>query len=171
MDDFFDIEKKTKIIESFKGKAQPITVDQTKIILSQLEKNLCKINKIDETHGSAFFCKMPFPHQFHLLPTLITANHILNKEDLEINKTIELYLDNHKITKTILIDPSRIIFTNEELDVSIIEIKPEIDKIYNFLDIDENIYDNNYNEFYKNKTIYILQYPKGQSASFKIDLI
>ena len=171
MEYIFNKMQNTKINEAFNGKAPPVTIDQTKIILSQLQKNLCKIYKIDETKGTAFFCKVPFPDQFHLLHTLITANHILNKEDLKFNKTIELYFDDNKIKKTLLIDQSRIIFTSEELDVSIIEIKPELDEIYYFLDIDENIYEKDYNDFYKNKPIYILQYPKGLNASFKVDLI
>ena len=106
-----------------------------------------------------------------LFPALITNNHVLNEEDLKINKTIKLSLDDDRIIKYILLDKSRKIFTNQELDVSIIEIKPEFDGINSYLDIDDNLYLENYSDIYKNKSIYILQYPMGQKSSFKVDLI
>ena len=157
--------------EDFKGKAPPVTKEQTKTILSQLENNVCKILKINENKGTGFLCKIPYPNQFKLFPCLITNNHALNEKDLEINKTIQISFDDDKIEKFLLIDESRKIFTNEELDVSIIEIKPELNGINNFLDVDGNIYENNDNLNYKNKSIYILQYPNGQKSSFKVDLI
>ena len=56
-------------------------------------------------------------------------------------------------------------YTNEEYDITIIEIKEE-DKINNYLELDEIIINNiinniNKNKLYINKTIYIIQYPEG----------
>lgn len=159
------------IKEDSNGKAPPITKEQARIILSQLENNVCKIYTKNYGNGTGFFCKIPYPNQFILFPALITNNHVLNGEDLKINKTVKLSLDDDSIIKYILLDKSRKIFTNQELDVSIIEIKPEFEGINNYLDIDDNIYLENYSDIYKNKSIYILQYPKGEKCSFKVDLI
>ena len=66
-------------------------------------------------------------------------------------------------------DKSRIKFTNKELDVTFIEIKSKQDKIYNFLDIDENI-NTELGNYYNNKSIYVLHYPKGTSVNVSYGL-
>ena len=146
----------------------PTTSDQTKTILSQLENNICKI-LIKNVVGTGFFCKIPHPDEFKLLPVLITNNHILNEEDLEINKNIKIAINNE--VKIIVINESRLVYTSKEFDATIIEIKPE-DKIKKFLEIDENIFDNDYLKIYKKNTvIYTLQYPKGIVSSHSIGKI
>ena len=127
----------------------PTTSDQTKIILLQLENNICKI-LIKNGVGTGFFCKIPHPDEFKLLPVLITNNHILNEEDLEINKNIKIAINNE--VKIIVINDSRLVYTSKEFDVTIIEIKPE-DKIKKFLEIDENVFDNDYLKIYKKNNI------------------
>ena len=68
---------------------------------------------------------------------------------------------------------NRIKYTNEEYDIAIIEIK-EKDNINNYLELDDIIIDdilnnNNQNKEYEDKTIYIIQYPKGElSVSYGI---
>ena len=152
--------------EDTKGKVDPFTIDQLCQVISQLKKNICKIYKIDGKRGTGFTCKMPIhPDQFNFLPVLITNYHVLKNEDLQINKTIKITFDNDKIEKTLLIDEKRTIFTNKNIDISIIEINPILDDIHDFLYIDESIYDNNYIESCKNKSIYILHYPKGEQPS------
>lgn len=53
--------------------------------------------------------------------------------------------------------------TNEEFDITIIEIKPNEDKINNFLEIDENAFEDPriLKLKYKNMSAYLLHYPKG----------
>jgi V8-like Glu-specific endopeptidase len=63
-------------------------------------------------------------------------------------------------------DESRIRFTKEDMDFTLIEIKP-IDKINYFFDVVDDLNENNY----KNKIIYILQYPKGKESSHSIGAI
>ena len=138
------------------------------MILSQLEKNICKIYEANGNKGTGFLCKITYPDQFNLLPVLITNNHVIKLDDLQINKTIKITFDDDKIIKILNIDESRITFTDEDIDVTIIGINTKLDGIYNFLDVDENIF-NNYN--YKDKEIYILQYPNGQKSSFSTGMI
>lgn len=63
-------------------------------------------------------------------------------------------------------DESRIRYTNNYYDITIIQIKREdkLDKI-RFFDIDEEIFKSNYGE-YKNKEIYLLYYPQGEKMNF-----
>ena len=67
------------------------------------------------------------------------------------------------ITKKIIkINKSKKKFTDYILDIILIEINPEIDKIYNFLDISKDVINKEQkflNLTYKNKSIYILHYP------------
>ena len=139
----------------------PTTSDQTKTILSQLENNICKI-LIKNVVGTGFFCKIPHPDEFKLLPVLITNNHILNEEDLEINKNITIAINNE--VKIIVINESRLVYTSKEFDATIIEIKPEEDKINsNYLEIEEEEMTENE---YRKRSIYILHYPNKKYVSF-----
>ena len=141
----------------------PVDIEGTKLILSQMENCICKIYQKDKK-GTGFFCKIPFPDKNNLLNVLITNNHILNEEDIENNKIIELimYDKEKKIKREIAIDESRKRYTynniEEGIDITIIEIKSNIDNINNFLEIDDEIIELEC----KRKSIYILHYPKDK---------
>ena len=49
-----------------------------------MKKNVCHIQS-DESQGTGFFCKIPFPDMNNMLPVLITNNHIINEEILYNN--------------------------------------------------------------------------------------
>ena len=109
-------------------------------ILDQLNSNyICKICKSINNSSTGFFCKIPYFNS--TLPVLITTNHILNKEDLKVNRIIKIVLierdkerEREKEIKIVINEP-RITFTDEKLNVTIIEIIPEVDKIDNFLEV------------------------------------
>ena len=144
---------------------------QTKIIISQLEKSACKIVKDVGNTGTGFFCKIPYPDQFHLLPVLITNNHVLGENNLKNFCNIRFTINDDNIEKNILIGDSRLVFTDKEIDITIIEIKPN-DKIIHFLDIDEDILNEEEKDnLYDNELIYILQYPGGKKASHSVGRI
>ena len=136
----------------------PVSVQGTKKILFQMENCICKIYLKNGGIGVGFFCKIPFNN--NLLPVLITNNHILNENDIDDDKNINIMINND--VKKIEIDNSRKKYTNSDknIDITIIEIKPNKDKIYNYLEIDEN-YINNKKENIQleYKSIYILHYP------------
>ena len=141
----------------------PVSIEGTEIILDQMKKCICQIYLKDGNKGTGFFCKIPFDN--NLLPVLITNNHVLNENDIENNKKIELSINN--VVKEIEIDNSRKRYTNSDIniDITIIEIKPNKDGFYDYLNLDENdIYKNkrNIELEYKKKSIYILHYPKGK---------
>ena len=76
--------------------------------------------------------------------------------------------------KIITIDNSRMTYTSEEkeYDTTIIEIKNEDNfDINNMLEIDNNIYKDDLNKYYENKTIYIIHYPDGGNSSYSHNII
>ena len=141
----------------------PVDIDGTKLILSQLENCICKIYKNDKK-GTGFFCKIPFPDKNNLLNVLITNNHILNENDIENNQIINLIMYNkgEKLEKKIIMDETRKSYTclnqKDGIDITIIEIKPNIDNINNYLEIDDEILEIECHR----KSIYLLHYPKDK---------
>ena len=109
------------------------------------------------SRGTGFFCIIPYKGTN--LNVMITNYHCLNEDYLmENNKiTFELYGEINRID----INDDRKIYSNEKDDITIIEIKPSKDRIYDFLEIDEEIFGiNNKEYFYYNRDIYLLQYCK-----------
>ena len=156
------------IIKESLNKDQPIPVslEGTRIILYQMENCICKIHKDNGAIGTGFFCKIPFNN--YLLKVLITNNHILDENEIENNKIINISILNkekEEEIKKIKIDNTRKKYTNKELDVTIIEIKENKDEIYNFMEIDKEDIKKNKDLIkinYKRKSVYILHYPKGE---------
>ena len=155
-------------IESYKkeidleGHAKPISMEQMKYILEQMEKSIYKI-KCENGAGLGFLWLIPFPTKLNLLPTLITNNHVLSEKDIAINRKIQCLLKNDSEFKTIIIDENRKKYISEKYDTTIIEINPKGDNLdlNSFLEIDEGIYEEDLNHSYKQKSIYTLHYPKS----------
>ena len=145
--------------KTIKDYPEAATLESTKIILKQMEKNICKILISDENIGTGFFCKIPFPDNNNKLSVLITNNHVIN----DLNKNIKIYYDN-KIIEIELENRKK--YTNKEYDITIIEIK-EKDKIEEYLEIDEEIM-KGLNKVYAKESIYVLQYPEEKLVSYGI---
>ena len=129
-----------------------------------------KIECNDGGHGARFFCNIS--NSWHPMKVFMTNNHVLNREDISIGKKIKFTINNDKINYEIQIDEARKIYTDEKYDITIIEIK-ENDKLeeISFFDIDERIFNENFNKTFKNMQIYILHYPKGNKLEYSIGLI
>ena len=111
-----------------KTSPQPVSIKGTEKILDQMKNCVCRI--YNNGKGTGFFTKIPYKSK--LLPVLITNNHVLGQKDIENEKTITFYLSNdNKKVKTIKMDENRLRYTNEKLDVTIIEIKESSDKLNN----------------------------------------
>ena len=166
-----EIEKKEEILEIYKkdfiNSENIIISEQLKIIPFLLENcicSICKIGNYNKIKATGFFCKIPY--QSKLLPVLITCNHILNSEDIVKNNNIEISINNNNDKKKIIIDKNRIIYSNEKLDMTFIEIIPNKDNINNFLEIDEY----NHKDYY-NYPIYILYYLYGEKMGMSSGFI
>ena len=128
-------------------------------IISQMKNCVCEIHK-GQNKGSGFFTKIRYKNE--LLYLLITNEHVLGKDYILKLKNITLSTNNNKVVKHIKINSNRKIYINETLDITIIEIKQQEDKIYDFLELDDKILNNeninDYNNFYGGKSIYVLNY-------------
>ena len=126
----------------------------------QMEKCICKIF-YDAKFGTGFFCNIPFPNDSNLLPVLITSNDIIGENEIISGKAITLKIDDESYSYEIIINNSRLIFTNKDYDITIIELKKEdnlniyaIEIDYDFLNsLDINDTNSIYLLFYS-KTIY-----------------
>ena len=103
---------------------EPISLKITEKIIEQMKNSICRI--INHDIGTGFFMKIPYKSR--LLTVLITTNHIINADDILTNQNISLYLNKERII--IKLDRNRLIYTNEKLDITIIEISFNI---YSFL--------------------------------------
>ena len=156
------------------GNAASIQDEKLKIIVNQKEKSICKIIKNNNPIGTGFLCSINKDSKKRT--TLITANHVLGVEDLKIGKEIKItFGDKNEDIKILKINNSRNIYSSEIDDITIIEIlKSDNLQNYNPLEIDKDIYNNSnidFNDKYKNKSIYILNYPKCIISSFSDNII
>ena len=137
-------EKKTNMPSS-------IPCEVLKKLVSYMISYICKIKISDGGQGTGFFCKIPFGWE-ETLKVLITNNHVLNQNDITPGKIIKFSTDDDNNFYQILIDESRLVYTNYDYDITIIQLKEidNLDKI-SFFDIDEQIFENNSNEIFKNK--------------------
>ena len=134
------------------------------IISNQQKKLICKIylyldNQLNGL-SNGFFCLIPYPDHNHLIHVLITTYRAINENTFIDNKSIKLSLNNDSQKRTIKIDNTRKIYMNKDYDTTIIEIKPEEDKINNFLELDEYLFKENSNEIYNKSKVYLICYGK-----------
>ena len=143
-----------------------LSVEQTKIILTQIDVSICRI-LIDNSSGTGFFCLIPIYKEEKKMKALVTNNHILGIDDISPEKKIKITISNNSFSKIIYIDSKRKVYTNYDFDITIIEIK-ESDNLQfvKYLEIDEeNINLENPDIHFKDKKIYIIQYPGGKDAT------
>ena len=150
---------------------EPVSFEGTENILNQMNNCVCRI--YNNCEGTGFFTKIPYRSK--LLSVLITNNHIIGQDDINNNKNITIYLNNDKSLKTIKLDNNRLMYTNKKLDITMIEIKENIDKLNNkYLELDDGIINyfksnqkqepNFLDNIFSNKSIYIINYPEDKGV-------
>ena len=157
--------KKEKKIE---GLPDPVSIAGTRKILEQLINCVCKI-KVKGAIGTGFFCKIPLGNN-EIIPCLLTNHHVIDKQYYDQNKEINLLINDDKDIKSIDTSKKRITFFSEKYDISIIQLQ-ESDNIQNFIELDENLFIDKENVYYVNKSVYVLQYPKGKNAMVSYGLL
>jgi len=143
----------------------PVTIEGTNIILEQMKKCICKIEN-KNGNGTGFFCYIPYQNE--KIEVMITNNHVINEEIIKDKNIITVKVNDDKIKKNIKIKDY---YTSIEYDTTIIEINDNDENI-NYLEIDDDIFDENIN--LTNKKIYIIQYPtygNEQKASVSYGLL
>jgi len=147
--------------KKIKGNANYINVDKLKEHIEILEKCVCKIiTNVDS--GSGFFCKLNIrQYQTIQRPFLMTNNHVINQAYIDNQNFIKIEVNKNE--KILNLD-DRIKLTNKEKDFTIIEIK-NYDKIWDFLEVAPDIFDDSYKDKIIEKDIIIPQFPGGNVLS------
>ena len=158
---------------------KPVSITGTRTILNQMINCICKIKITTKSgqfeksgkSGTGFFCKIPL-NQNEKINCLMTNFHVITEQYYkdQQNKTINLLLNDDEVVKKINIGNDRKIYFNESYDITIIELK-ESDNIQYVLDLDDNLFKDDENIKYLDKSIYVPQYPKGEKAFVSYGLL
>ena len=126
-------------------------------IINEKYNNIFSIIKENNYVGKGFLCAIPYPDQSNLLNVLITCSHILNLDDIKDNKEITL-TSNDFNCKKFKLDETRKIYTSDEYDITMIEIKMRDGfNTKNIFEIDsEIIKEGELSDLYKNLSIQIV---------------
>ena len=135
----------------------PISFEQTKKILEQMENYICKIIIDKDTKGTGFLCKIPLHGDNKLTPVLITNNNVINDNMLARKKDIiiELFCTSSKKQKKLNLS-NRTAYNNKKLGISIIEIvNKDGFKNINMFELDEDMLSGKTDKFI-DKSIYMI---------------
>ena len=140
-----------------KGSQEIKSLDETN--KNKMSKCICKIsgNRI----GTGFFCKIKYKN--NLIPALITNYHVVDDNYLKDTNILKIYINDK--SKIINLNEKNIIYSSIKEKYDIIIIKLNENDINNYLEIDENIFNINSENTYKNEQIYLLHYPNSGQAS------
>lgn len=148
-------EKKCSINNS--NELSKIMINAETTMIQQVNECICEITNNKDKTGNGFLCQIPFPDQFNLLPVLISSSHFLIPEQIR-NTTLILDFGFPNPKKHVFINNFRKLYSSQKYDITIIEIIPEIDGLYNYLDLDdESLFEDNLEDIYKDKEIYIVK--------------
>ena len=134
---------------------QPITLENYEKIQNQARKCLCFCVFYSQNYcyaANGLLCKLPFPDKNNLLPVLIIdSNSVIS------SPTIKIKMKDDNREKVIYLK-DRITWSNFDYNISIIEIKENIDKINNFIFVDDKLIESFNTEALFNETIYSMKY-------------
>ena len=139
-----------------------LKVKEMKKIISQMEKCICIFGN-GKNICTGFFCSLSYNNK--KFKFLISSNKI--NEEIKDNYLIQVISKDGKEIKIIHLKNKKI-YTSKKYGITIIEINSEIDKIDEYLKIDENIFDENLKV---NKNIYMLQYSKDNKSSVSYGIL
>ena len=135
----------------------PISFEQTKKILEQMENYICKIIIDKDTKGTGFLCKIPLHGDNKLAPVLITNNNVINDDILARKKDIIIksFCTSSIKQKTLNLS-NRTAYNNKKLGISIIEIvNKDGFKNINMFELDEDMLSGKTDKFI-DKSIYMI---------------
>ena len=136
----------------------PISLQSSETIIEQMKNCVCKINLLNGVRGTGFFYRMPYDN--YLLPVLITNNHVIDRNILNENGKILITINNKDIE---IFLKDRKTYTNEDYDVTIIEIEENKDGINHYLDIDNDILKNKSKISFIKPSVYTIQYESNKN--------
>ena len=152
---FKDKKRENKNIVDNKIDYNSVNINDNEYIISLINENICQVISKTGIIGTGFFCKIPFPYSWMLLPALVTNCKILDESDISLGEKIKLTLNNKNITLTI--DNNRKTYSSQEYQISIVEIRIDDNlNIDRFLDV--KILDTN-----QLKKIFLMHHKKNKN--------
>ena len=160
------------MLEDYKVDNFPMsTIEAMESIINIMKNSICKIRINNGQQGTGFLCNVNL-NDWDTLRFLITSDFFIDENDFVIGNKINISLNEGRISKEIIIEENRKNFTDKECGITFIEIKSKDGiKKESFLDIDENIYNNNPKEYLKRLPVFLLQYPDGEKIKKSEGLI
>ena len=129
----------------------PVSQACLETILDQMKNSIYQIYRSDEKTiiGIGIFCYIKY--DIKKIPVVIINNYEFNKEDI---KSIKIFKENDE--KEIKLGNIRI--KNKEFNITIIEIEENKKIKINYLEIDDRLYKKDYENYFNNDSLYIIQY-------------
>ena len=132
-----------------------ITKDELKIVSDQMANSICQIIKKERNYGIGFFIYIKYLNK--KIPFLMAKNNIIDKDkDNILNVIIK--------NETKILKFGEIRYFSNEYDISLIEIEENKEDKIKFIELDNNIYNNDLKNDYYKKPIYIIQDNKKDIA-------
>ena len=144
-----------------KGAIDAISLKKLGKIEEQMKTCICQV--YGDKIGTGFFCKILYQNK--LIPVLMTNYHIISDEYLKNNKQVKITINDDKIIDLININEKNKIYSSIKDKYDIMIIKLEKENNYNYLELDDSLFNNNSEQLYEEKSIYILHYPNGDKMS------
>ena len=139
---------------------QLVTKDCLTRIVDQMAYSICKIIKKERNYEIGFFIYIKY--QSNNIPVLMTKYNIMEKNKDNI---LNVIINNE--SKIIKLGDA--LYRNGDCDLTLVEIKLNEKDNIKFLEIDDNIFNNDLENDYYKKPIYIIQDNKKDiSVSFGI---
>ena len=138
-----------------------LSLDNIDKITEKMKTCICQV--YGQLTGTGFFCRIPYEGKN--IPVLMTNYHIISDDFLKNNKSFKISINNGEKYDTINLNENSKIYSSirDKYDIMIIKLKDENNK-YNYLDLDEHLFDEDSEDIYKNKSIYILHYPNDDKV-------
>ena len=153
--------------ENYSDKKFALTLKEQRNVTSQMISSLCKIFNNDNGCGSGFFCSLKYSEKEPPIKTLITNNHVLDIQDIALDKIIKIAINDYASSRRIKIGEKRKLYTNTEYDITIIEIKDTDDlNFVKYLEIDKKVFEELDTDHKKIDKIYLIHYPGESTISF-----
>ena len=138
-----------------------LSLDNIDKITEKMKTCICQV--YGQLTGTGFFCRIPYEGKN--IPVLMTNYHIISDDFLKNNKSFKISINNGEKYDTINLNENSKIYSSirDKYDIMIIKLKDENNK-YNYLDLDDHLFDEDSEDIYKNKSIYILHYPNDDKV-------
>ena len=146
-----------------------VSIEKTYQILEQLKNSIFEI-KNNNRNSTGFLCKIQYGKE--KINALVMNYKIFDEKFVNENKILVLSFNDCKEKKEVNLKSSRKIYFLKKLDITIIEIKKDDEiKDDNLLELDDDLLKDDSEIFYKDESIYVLQYKDENQASVSYGLI